>query len=697
MRSVWANLRGFLFPVLITASVLVIVVPLPPWLLDLLLSSNITISVVILLTTVYIKRPLEFSVFPSLLLGTTLLRLVLNVATTRLILTRGGTGPGAAGGVIEAFGEFVAGGQMAVGLIIFAILIAIQFLVITKGATRISEVAARFALDGMPGRQMAIDADLNAGLIKPEEARRRREEVSQTADFYGAMDGASKFVRGDAIAGIVITLINIAGGMYVGMVDQGMTAVDAAMVFTKLTIGDGLVTQIPAFLISLASGLLVTRTSTDSDLPKEIVSQVFVHPQAMGVAALFLSGLSFTGLPKLPLMALGGGLTIIALSLSRSQQAKAIAETKSKQTEAAKPAPARPEDKLAIDPMALELGFGLLRLADRNSGGELLDRVTRVRDNIAEELGIILPKVRVRDNVRLDQNQYQIRIQDVPVAWGSVYVDGLLAIDTGAVSSPVPGLPAEDPAFGLPAVWIDAYEKERAEISGYNVVDPTTVIITHLTEVVRRNSDELLSRQAVHELLDNLKQTAPKLVDELVPDVMKVAQIHQVLCNLLHERIPVRNLEAILEALGDYADKTKDLGILTEYARHALSRTICQQYRDANRAMPVLTLDPALEDVIHAGVHHGDRGMDVKLSPQVTEAIARGIAETMHAAMPPGRHPIVLVSPHIRAALRQMTEAALPNLIVMSLNETTRDTHVEAVGQVGIDVLNRNRQTAKAG
>ncbi len=689
----WAQSRGLIFPVLIAASVLVIVVPLPAIVLDLLLSANITIAVVILLTTIYVGKPLEFSVFPSLLLGTTLARLVLNVASTRLILTRGAAdGTSAAGGVIQAFGEFVAGGQVAVGLIIFIILIAIQFLVITKGATRIGEVAARFALDGMPGKQMAIDADLNAGVINAAVAKQRREEVTQQADFYGSMDGASKFVRGDAIASIVITLINIAGGIFIGMVEDGMTLREASLVFTKLTIGDGLVTQVPAFLISLAAGLLTTRTSVESDLPGDIVGQMFIRPEAMVVSAVFLASLSFTGLPKLPLLLLGGGLCVIAVMLSRGKKEQQAAE---RQQLAAKSTPdktaPKPEDNLLVDPMALELGFGLIRLADTSVGGDLLERVTRVRHKIAQDIGIILPKVRIRDNIRLDQRQYQIKIQDVPVAWGEIHPEGLLAIDTGATNGRISGVAAIEPAFGRPAVWIDAAQRERAELMGYNVVEPSAVVVTHLSEVVRKYSDELLSRQQVHQLLDNLKQNSPKIVDELIPDVLKSSQVHQVLCKLLREQVSIRNLETILETLGDYADRTKDLGILTEYVRHALSRSICQQYRDQDRVLHVVTFDPQVEDMLSAGIEFNERGMNIKLSPQVTEAVTRGIAAQLERLTAAGRPPVVLCSPQIRAALKQITFASIPNLAVLSLSEVTRDTQVESAGQVGVEALNKNR------
>ena len=698
VRSFWARNRGLVVPALMATSVLVIFVPLPAGLLDLLLSANITVSVVILLTTMYVNRPLEFSVFPSLLLGTTLARLVLNVASTRLILTRGGLdGTRAAGGVIQAFGEFVAGGQVAVGLIIFIILIAIQFLVITKGATRISEVAARFALDGMPGKQMAIDADLQAGILNAETARRRREEIAQQADFYGSMDGASKFVRGDAIASIVITLINIAGGMYMGMIEQGMPLAQAVQVFTKLTIGDGLVTQVPAVLISYAAGLLVTRSSVDSDLPGEMIGQMFIRPEALGVAAVFLGALSFTGLPRLPLLALGGGLSALAVTISRSKRVTAaIKKEQTTRKAQEKPAP-KPEDNLFVDPMELELGFGLIRLADAGSGGDLLDRVTRVRHKIAQELGLILPKVRIRDNIRLDQRQYQIKIQDVAVAWGTIYPDGLLAIDAGTTSGKVPGVATIEPAFGRPAFWIEPTQRERAELLGYNVVEPSAVVVTHLTEVVRRHSDELLSRQQVHQLIENLKQHSPKVVEELIPEVLKPHHVHQVLSNLLRERVPIRNLETILETLGDYSDRTKDLGLLTEFVRHSLSRTICQQYRDKDRVLRVMTLDPALEDIIGAGVEYGERGMTIKLSPQVAEAVTKGISEELEHLTGPGFPPVVLTTPQIRAAVRQITSAALPDLVIMSLSEVTRDTQVESASQVGIDILSRDKRPAMAG
>ncbi len=688
LRGFLMRSRGLIFPVLIVASVLVIIAPLPPLLMDLLLASNITVAVVILLTTIYVQRPLEFSVFPAVLLGTTLARLVLNVASTRLILSRGAVDETrAAGGVIEAFGRFVSGENVVIGLIIFIILVAIQFLVITKGATRISEVAARFALDGMPGKQMAIDADLNAGLLTQEQAKQRRQEITDQADFYGAMDGASKFVRGDAVASIVITLVNIVGGLYVGMVENTMEFGRAVQVFTTLTIGDGLVTQVPAFMVSLAAGLIVTRTSTDSNLPKEVISQLFRHPEAMFLASAFLACLAMTGLPAGPLLMLGVGCGTIGFALQRANRTQsAIHVQQQEQKSRQRPEP-RPEDNLFVDPMELELGVGLIRLADPASGGDLLDRITRVRHKIAQELGIILPKVRIRDNIRLGQRQYQVKIRDVAVAWGETYLDGYLAIDIGTTTGEIPGLDTIEPAFGRPAKWIEGTHKERAELMGYNVVEPSAVIITHLTEVVREHSAELLTRQQVHQLLDNLKESSAKVVDELIPDLLKTSQVHQVLNNLLRERVPIRDLEIILETLGDYADRTKELGILTEYVRNSLSRTICRQYRDKNRLLRVITLDPALEDILSASFDYGERGLVIKLSPQISELVTQGLDQQLERLVTGGHPPLVLCNSQVRAGLKQITTAVLPKLAVLSLNEITRDTEVEAMGQLGVEAL----------
>ena len=678
-----ARLQDLALPLSIIACVLVILVPLPPAAMDLLLSANVTVAVIMLLTTIYVRTPLEFNVFPSLLLATTLFRLVLNVATTRLILSKGGTdGLLAAGGVVQTFGEFVAGDNIVIGIIIFAIIVVIQFVVITKGATRISEVAARFALDGMPGRQMAIDADLNAGTIDEHEAQRRRAEVTRQADFFGAMDGASKFVRGDAIAGIVITLINIVGGLFIGVIQSGMSVMQAVDVFTKLTIGDGLVSQVPAFLISLAAGLLVTRSSTDTNLPNEFVKQLFSRPIALAVAGGFLLVLIFTSLPRIPLLSLGGGCFAAAVILSRQvKRAAAVAEAK-QQTEATKPAEERIEDFLSIDPMEVEIGVGLIRLADPKRGGDLLERIQRVRQNVAADIGIILPKVRIRDNMRLEQNQYRIKIADMAVATGQVFPSMVMAMDSGMTTGPLRGSPTKDPAFGTPAQWIELTMREQAEMMGYTVVEPGAVIATHLTESVRRNADEILTRDATKHLLDELERTSPAVVKELIPGVMKLPEVQQILQMLLRESVPIRQLGPILETLGDYAPRTKDPILLSEYVRHRLARTICSRYRDREGRLWVVTLDPALEDRVRAGFDHNEHGLFIRMSPPAVETTCRLIHDAVERLTAANHPPVLLVSPQIRAALKQMTSSHMPQLVVLSYNEVTRDTRIESVAMV---------------
>jgi flagellar biosynthesis protein FlhA len=658
-------------------------VPMPPMLMDLLLSINISVAVIMLLTTIYVKTPLEFSIFPSLLLATTLGRLVLNVATTRLILTRAEShGLMAAGEVVRAFGEFVAGDRIVVGLIIFVIIVLIQFVVITKGATRISEVAARFALDGMPGRQMAIDADLNAGVIDEREAQRRRLEITQQADFFGAMDGASKFVRGDAIAGIVITLVNIVGGLFIGVIEAGMSVGDAAEIFTKLTIGDGLVSQVPAFLISLAAGLLVTRSSSESNLPSQFMSQLFSRPQALAVTGAFLGLLVFTNLPTAPLVLLGSGCGGLALMLSRKQQQSTQAAAMKAQTEKKKLPEEKIEDYLAIDPMEIEIGVGLIRLADPKRGGDLLDRVQRVRQNVAADIGIIMPKVRIRDNMRIEQNSYRIKVADMAVAEATLYPGRFLAMDSGLTTGKVAGINTKEPAFGTAAVWVEPTDRDRAEMLGYTVVEPVSVLATHLTEAVRKHADEILTRDATKHLIDQLKQSSPAVVDELIPAQLKLAEVQQILQMLLREQVPIRQLGPILETLGDCATRTRDPVLLTEFVRHRLSRTICTRYRDASNRLYVVTLDPALEDRIRAGFEHNERGLFVRMSPPAIETTCRLIAKEVDKLVHSNRPLVLLCSPQVRAALKQMTLPHLPQLVVLSYNEITRDTQIESLGLV---------------
>ncbi|PHR95692.1 MAG: flagellar biosynthesis protein FlhA [Blastopirellula sp.] len=685
MPAFLTKLKDLILPIGIIASVLVILMPLPPVLMNFLLTANITAAVIILLTTIYVSTPLEFNIFPSLLLATTLARLVLNVATTRLILTGAKEhGMEAAGAVIQRFGEFVAGDKILVGIIIFVIIVVIQFVVITKGATRISEVAARFALDGMPGKQMAIDADLNAGIIDEVQAQQRREKVTEEADFFGAMDGASKFVRGDAIAGIVVTLINIAGGLIIGVMD-GMPVSEAAEVYTKLTIGDGLVSQVPAFLISLAAALLVTRSTKKTNLPAEFLQQLFSRPQALIVAGCFLGVLIITGLPTMPLLLIGGSCIGIAVMMKKqntedaaNEEAEKIQQEKEEQEEQTQQEE-RIEDYLAIDPMEMELGVNLVRLAAPDRGGDLLPRITGVRQNVAAEIGIILPKVRIRDNMRLPENQYRIKIANSTVAENTVYPDRLMAISTGNSQGNLPGEPTRDPAFNQPAVWIEQGVRSQAEMMGYTIVEPSAVLATHLQRVSRKHADELLTRDATKHLIDELKEDSPAVVDELIPGVMKIGEVQTVLQHLLREEIPIRQLALILETLGDHAGRTKEPVWLTEFVRHRLARTICTKYRDKENKMFVVPMDPAMQDRIASGIDT-ERGAFARMSPQAIGLTCQQILEGIEKLTAIGKPPIVLVNPQIRPALKQITGSNIPDLIVLSHNEITRDTIIESVG-----------------
>ena len=678
--------RDLVLPLGIIASLVVILVPLPTWLMDMLLAGNITVGVIVLITTVYVATPLEFSIFPSLLLATTLARLVLNVATTRLILTGAGEGGvDAAGGVIQSFGEFVAGDRIEVGIIIFLIIVLIQFIVITKGATRISEVAARFALDGMPGKQMAIDADLNAGLIDEKQAQSRRAEVAAQADFYGAMDGASKFVRGDAVAGIVITLVNVIGGLYIGVVTAGMPIADAAALFTKLTIGDGLVSQVPALLISLAAGLLVTRSASKTNLPIEFLQQLLSNPRALYVSGGFLLLMIVTNLPAIPMATLGFGCVGLAVAVGKQQKHDADAETDREAAEEAAaraPAEKRIEDYLQVDPMEMTIGPGLLPLADPSKGGDLMQRITGVRNTVAADIGIILPKVRVRDEPSLSQFDYEIRIAGNPIARDTVLPDKLLAIDNGGTTGVIEGIATKDPTFGSPAVWIDPIRREQAAIYGYTAVASGTVLATHLQDVAKRHADELLTRDATKHLIDELREVAPAVVDELVPGVLKVSELQQVLQGLLREDVPIRQLAIILETLGDHANKTKDPVWLIEYVRHRLARTISTRYRDREGRLHVMAMDPAMEDRVAAGLDHNERGLFVRMSPAAVDSTCQRIAEGIKRLVALGHSPVLLVSPRIRPGLRQMTAAAIPRLKILSYNEITSDTQIESHGVI---------------
>jgi flagellar biosynthesis protein FlhA len=679
--------QDVLFPIGIAASVLVLIMPLPPELIDFLLTINITASVIILLTTIFINRPLDFNVFPSILLATTLFRLVLSVATTRLILANGGElGVLAAGTVIKSFSQFVTGNNIAIGVIIFAIIFIIQFIVITKGATRVSEVAARFTLDAMPGRQMAIDADLNAGIIDEKEAQKRRTEVTSQADFFGAMDGASKFVRGDAIASLIIAGVNILGGLFIGMIEHGMSLLSALDIFTRLTIGDGLVSQVPAFLISVATGMLVTRSSEGVNMPKQVFDQMLSRPPVLLISAAFIFLLSFTGIAKLPIYMIVGACIGFSLLIRRTHRKERQSEEQSRQeqekAENEQKKEDRVEDYLAIDPMELEIGVGLIPLADPARGGDLLDRIHKIRQTVAAEIGILLPRVRIRDSFQLDQLQYRIKIANNPVASNMVYPDLYLAMEgDGEILNKIQGIATTDPAFGNPAWWIDAQTKDNAELFGYTVVESAAVVATHLTETVRKHADELLTRDATQKLIDELKVNSPALVDDLMK-TMQLGQIQQVLQMLLREQVPIRQLGTILETLGDSIGRTRDPIMLCEYARQRLSRTLSTRYRDSEGTLNLVMLDPALEDQIRAGFQWTEQGIDLRFRPEYIDQLCTRITQEVTRLRELNLPLVILVNPQIRPILKRITSGKIYDLVILSYSEITTDTRIESHGIV---------------
>ncbi len=671
-------------PVAALCLIFVVLTPLPTPMMDFLLVANITVSALVLITVMYIASPLELSVFPSLLLGLALFRLVLNTATTRLILSNAEAETAAAGYVIETFGQFVAGGSLAIGFIIFTIIVVIQFVVITKGATRIAEVAARFTLDGMPGKQMAVDADLNAGTITDEEAKQRRKDITREADFYGAMDGASKFVRGDAIAGIIITLINIVGGFYVGMVelDPPFSFSETLRIFTTLTIGDGLVSQIPAFIVSLSAAMIVSRSVSKTNFGEELLTQVLARPVALALTAAFLGALMLTPLPKTPLIMLFVATGGMAYFIKQGQVKRTQVTAAKKRAEPK--GPDKVEEMLAVDPMELEVGYGLIKLVDRKQGGDLLDRIGNIRRQQASELGIVVPPIRIRDNIQLEPNQYAIKLRGVQIARGETLPGQLLAIDSGLVSEKISGMDTTEPAFGLPALWINEDQKQLAEHRNYTVVEASSVLATHLSEIIKKHADELLTRESVNRLLDNLKQRSPKVVEEVVPSVLKVGEVQKVMQALLREHVPVRDLEIVLETLGDWAPRTKDPEVLTEYVRNALARTICQIHRSRDNKIYCLTLDPAIEDLVNKHLERSDRGTTMTMSPELQNRIAAATKAEAEKAIQNsgGQTPVVLCSPQVRAWVRRIIEAALPQVAVLAFNEIVRGVDIESLGLV---------------
>ncbi|MDP2872529.1 MAG: flagellar biosynthesis protein FlhA [Bacillota bacterium] len=668
-----------LVPLAVIAMVVMMVIPLPPVVLDLLLAFNLTIALVVLLVTMFTTEPLQFSIFPSLLLITTLFRLALNVSSTRLILLHG-----YAGQIIQQFGQFVVGGNALVGLIVFLILVVIQFVVITKGAERVAEVAARFTLDAMPGKQMSIDADLNAGLLSEDQARQRRREVEREADFYGAMDGASKFVKGDAIAGLIITVINFLGGIAIGVLQRGMPFADASSTYSLLTVGDGLVSQIPALLISTATGITVTRAASEASMGRDLVGQLLSQPKVMQVASMLLFGFGLVpGLPRLPFFVLGALSLALARSLRRAaaQATQFDADQKRLDELDAFRKPEAALSLLHLDPLEIELGYALVPLAERD-GGDLPERISVIRRQLAMELGMVVPPIRILDNIQLQPNTYVIRLRGVTVARGQVYLDRYLGMNPGNDDPGIEGLPTREPAFGLPALWLAKESKERAELAGLTVVDPPSVLATHLTEVIKAHAGELLGRQEVQALLDALKTRLPAVVEELVPGLMTLGEVQKVLQNLLRESISIRDLGTILETLADLARGTKDTDILTEQVRQSLSRMISSAAVGESETLHVVTLAPGLEESIMAAVRRTDTGVTLAMEPELHRRILTSLAQETDKISERGRTPVVLCSPLVRLYFRRLTERVARRLTILSYNELDPDLTVEAVGVV---------------
>lgn len=647
------------------------IVPLPEGLLDVLIVINIAFALVMLLVGMYITEPLQFSSFPSLLLIATLFRLALNVSASRLILLQGH-----AGSVIDSFGSFVVGGNYVVGIVIFLILIVIQFVVITNGAGRVAEVAARFTLDAMPGKQMSIDADLNAGTIDEATARARRKAIEQEADFYGAMDGASKFVKGDAIAGIIIILVNIIGGLAIGVIQLGIPITQALQTYTLLTVGDGLVSQMPAILISTATGLIVTRAASEANLGRDIATQILANPRALLMVAGVLVVLALIpGLPKLPLLAIAGGLGGVALLVR--QQVKTAEEAATEvATTSNSGEPENVMKFLKVDPMEIEIGYALIPLTDAEQGGTLLGRVTLIRRQMALELGIVLPTIRIRDNAQLQPNQYSIKLRGVEVANGEVRPNRLLAMNPGLAQQELEGIPTTEPAFGLPAVWISPEEQERAELAGYTVVDPASVVITHLSEVIRSTAPMILSRQDVQTLLDHVKEENSALVAELVPELLTVGDVQRVLQNLLRERVSIRDLVTVLETIADHARMTKDPDVLSEQVRLALARQVTAQYIGEDGRLSVITLAPGLQQDLAQNIVQTDRGPTLHLEPSIADRLLEGLREAMEQVAAAGHHPVVLCPSRIRLPVRRFTELSLRSLVVLAYSEVSSNVEV---------------------
>ncbi|MGM0587222.1 MAG: flagellar biosynthesis protein FlhA [Bacteroidota bacterium] len=674
---------------------LVMIMPVPAGVMDFLLATNVSLSLIVLLIAFYILKPLEFAVFPGLLLILTLFRLALNIATTRLILTEA-----YAGELIYSFGNFVVQGNYVVGIIVFAVLVIVNFVVITKGATRIAEVSARFTLDAMPGKQMAIDADLSAGLLTDEEARKRREEIAQEADFYGAMDGASKFVRGDAIAGLLITLINIIGGLIVGSLQQGMGLAEAASTYTLLTVGDGLVSQIPALLISTGAGIVVTRAAGEADLGQDISNEMIRNPKVIAIAAMFVFILGLMpGMPVTPFWGISG---ILLFTAYRTRQKIHAEEDRIAEIEAAEPEPEedRVEDYLLVDTLELEIGYSLISIVDPDQGGDLLDRMSSLRKQLAVELGIIVPPIRIRDNVQLDANKYVIKLRGNKIGQGDLLPGYYLALLPSDFDVPIQGIQTTDPTFGMDAVWVSGKNRSEAEKYGLSVIEAGAVITTHLMEVLKKNAFKLLDRQMTQKLVDNVQENSPALVDELVPDMMKIGDIQKVLRRLLRERVPIRDMVTVLETLADYHGQSQNPDVLTEYVRAALNETITRQFRDENENIYVAVLDSSLESHLISQAQQGNLNPNtLGFTPDTVENLYVTASKTFEEMIKEGLEPILLTSPVLRPTMYEFLSPILPEITVLSYNDITVDTNIQTFNRLSLNAGNiqdngNNQQSA---
>ncbi|PPK49515.1 flagellar biosynthesis protein FlhA [Clostridium algidicarnis DSM 15099] len=663
--------------------VMMIIIPLPAWILDILLALNITISVVIMLLTLFTTEVLEFSAFPTMLLITTLFRLGLNISSTRLILS-----DAYAGEIINAFGNFVVRGNYVVGIIIFLIIIIIQFVVITNGAGRVSEVSARFTLDAMPGKQMSIDADLNAGLIDEMQAKDRRKKLQQEADFYGAMDGASKFVKGDAIAGIIVTIINILGGIIIGVVMLKMDASTAAKTFVSLTVGDGLVSQIPALLISTASGILVTRSGSEENFGNVIIKQLTAFPKVLALASATLFFFAIIpGLPTFTFLFLAVAVGALAYALYKEANEKVVMAMETEQAEITETERREPEDVMNlinVEPIEVEMGYGLIPLADESTGGDLLQRISSVRRQCAIEMGIVVQPIRIRDNLQLKTNEYVFKIRGTIIQSGELMPNMILCMDPSNENLDIAGIKTVEPTFGLPANWINKDQREDAEIKGYTVVDPTTVMVTHLTETIKAHAHELLGRQEVKMIIDSVKEKYNTVVEELIPDLMTIGEVQKVLQNLLREKVPIKDMVTILESLADNSKNTKDIELLTEYVRFSLGRTICNAFIDENRTITVATLDPSIEDIVSNNIQKTMSGSFPAVDPDTTGRILTAIRNVLDTVYFYDNQPVILVSPKIRPAFRKLIEMVYSNIAIISLNEIPNDVEIKAEGVVSI-------------